>query len=655
MSPKETLLYRLTELMFEKQQIFLLLDELYEDEVIIPYVRNIQIDSPYQQLLFDGVLSQYNHQNEIVLSFTIEAYFHHLLAKVLQKDERYQSAENLCKLLLNNHLKGLKEGVANLLNSDIEIGNLNRLAEFIDLSEENYEILNIAISSVIESFKIIGIEKSLIEILNNSSNNDWRVLMQSILRIGNSQKNDLIVELAETLYSYYLLNNQKAIHVSVYLLRYFDINKALRICEFLDSIYENYSYINELDRYSFYNSYARYFSYIGDHKKSILLYNQSLEFISKSNFFTPHIEALLYNELGLAYFYSNDFENGMFYSKKGLEIREENYSEFKQLIATSTNNVGLSLNGLGRYDEALEYFIKCSNIGEKELGKFSLEFGIYQHNLGLTYFYKKEFSKAVELISKSYEIKKMNVGEINSDIAITSNVLGIAYFNQNDFENALVWLNKTLNTRISLFGNHHYSLDSTISYLREIYKIKGDYENSVYFSKALINNSKHIYTEVSEKTADAYCFLGDIHFENQDYTNAILNYKEYLNVLIKIYDYKNYELIYAYKSIAVSYDELKEYKLAIDYYKKSLELEKNQSQDIDQNEIADLNECIGDCYSKLKNGLKSIDYLLVSSEIKKDVLGLKDESTINTIEKVLYLAKQLNKENELPQWIKNIN
>ena len=105
----------------------------------------------------------------------------------------------------------------------------------------------------------------------------------------------------------------------------------------------------------------------------------------------------------------------------------------------------------------------------------------------------------------------------------------------------------------------------------------------------------------------------------------------------------------------MSYDELKEYKLAIDYYKKSLELEKNQSQDIDQNEIADLNECIGDCYSKLKNGLKSIDYLLVSSEIKKDVLGLKDESTINTIEKVLYLAKQLNKENELPQWIKNIN
>ena len=45
MSPKETLLYRLTELMLEKQQTFLLLDEFYKD--ISPFVRNIQIDSTY--------------------------------------------------------------------------------------------------------------------------------------------------------------------------------------------------------------------------------------------------------------------------------------------------------------------------------------------------------------------------------------------------------------------------------------------------------------------------------------------------------------------------------------------------------------------------------------------------------------------------------
>ena len=59
MKEKELLLFRLVELMFEKQQTFLLIDELYEDEVISPFIRNIQIDSPYQQLLFEGVISQF--------------------------------------------------------------------------------------------------------------------------------------------------------------------------------------------------------------------------------------------------------------------------------------------------------------------------------------------------------------------------------------------------------------------------------------------------------------------------------------------------------------------------------------------------------------------------------------------------------------------
>ena len=85
--------------MFEKQQTFVLLDELYEDEVISPFVRNIQIDSPYQQLLFDGVLSQYNHQNEIVVSFTIEAYFHHLLGLILNKNKDVETPKSLSNLL----------------------------------------------------------------------------------------------------------------------------------------------------------------------------------------------------------------------------------------------------------------------------------------------------------------------------------------------------------------------------------------------------------------------------------------------------------------------------------------------------------------------------------------------------------------------------
>ena len=56
MTNNHLLLYRLAELMLEKQQHILALDDLFEDEQIGAFVRSIQIDSPYQQLIFEGSL-----------------------------------------------------------------------------------------------------------------------------------------------------------------------------------------------------------------------------------------------------------------------------------------------------------------------------------------------------------------------------------------------------------------------------------------------------------------------------------------------------------------------------------------------------------------------------------------------------------------------
>ena len=180
MSKKETLLYRLTELIFEKQQTFLLLDELYEDEIISAYVRNIQIDSPYQQLLFDGVLSQYNHQNEIVVSFTIEAYFLHILANMLEKDTRYNSPESLITLLKENRLKGLPEAVSNLMSFDVEKENLERLTGFIDLTGMESITLDLCITPIIHMLKVNGEEKTIKVILEHTSENDWKVIAKII-------------------------------------------------------------------------------------------------------------------------------------------------------------------------------------------------------------------------------------------------------------------------------------------------------------------------------------------------------------------------------------------------------------------------------------------------------------------------------------------
>ena len=43
------LLYRLAERMLEQQKHILLVDELFDDDVIADFVKSIQIDSPYQK------------------------------------------------------------------------------------------------------------------------------------------------------------------------------------------------------------------------------------------------------------------------------------------------------------------------------------------------------------------------------------------------------------------------------------------------------------------------------------------------------------------------------------------------------------------------------------------------------------------------------
>lgn len=75
------LVYRLAELMLQQQQHALLVDVLFDDEQIGEFVKSIQIDSPYQQLLLDGVCTESIREEQLYVSFTTEGYFHYVLGK----------------------------------------------------------------------------------------------------------------------------------------------------------------------------------------------------------------------------------------------------------------------------------------------------------------------------------------------------------------------------------------------------------------------------------------------------------------------------------------------------------------------------------------------------------------------------------------------
>ena len=101
----------------------------------------------------------------------------------------------------------------------------------------------------------------------------------------------------------------------------------------------------------------------------------------------------------------------------------------------------------------------------------------------------------------------------------------------------------------------------------------------------------------------------------------------------------------SYNNIGNCNYELKLYLLAIDFFKKGFSTLKKGGFPFR----------IGKCYEALDNKELALDFFIQSAEIRRNdpEVGMEDETTKASIESAKRLAKELGKENELPEWMKN--
>ncbi len=107
MTQNHLLLYHLAELMLEHEQHILPVDLLFDDEQIGDFVKTIQIDSPYQQMLMEGVLTESVKDEKLFISFTVEGYFHYVLGEVISKLTEGKNGEALKQIVEKNVLNGV--------------------------------------------------------------------------------------------------------------------------------------------------------------------------------------------------------------------------------------------------------------------------------------------------------------------------------------------------------------------------------------------------------------------------------------------------------------------------------------------------------------------------------------------------------------------
>jgi hypothetical protein len=124
MTANHLLLHRLSEIMLEHELHILPVDLLFDDESIGDFVKSIQIDSPYQQMLLEGVLTESVRDEKLYVSFTVEGYYHYVLGEVIYEQSKNKDHTYFITLLDSNRLNGVKEGVEQCLIQDGYFGHM---------------------------------------------------------------------------------------------------------------------------------------------------------------------------------------------------------------------------------------------------------------------------------------------------------------------------------------------------------------------------------------------------------------------------------------------------------------------------------------------------------------------------------------------------
>jgi len=116
------LLYRLAELMLDQEQHILPVDLLFDDAQLGDFVKSIAIDSPYQQMLLEGVLTESVREEKLLVSFTVEGYFHHVLGEVLSSQYNELGMEDILVKLNKSEWTHLPVGISLMLVNLVQNG-----------------------------------------------------------------------------------------------------------------------------------------------------------------------------------------------------------------------------------------------------------------------------------------------------------------------------------------------------------------------------------------------------------------------------------------------------------------------------------------------------------------------------------------------------
>jgi len=619
----DEILLSLTALMLEKEKSVLLLDTLYDHPVLSAFVRDIQINNPFQHLLKKGILSQYFIDNEIVVSFTMEALFHYCLGLSIRNIEKYNDVEELLKLTQTNRLPGIKEALKYILWNDILQNEYARINYFMGKGEEYLESTSLPLA---QAFILYDIDEVLKNILGEYSDNEWRAIRSTIKELESAQEQFVKKELLIKIQKYINVNSIIECRIILDSLEYLELEIQLELLNKIIAYIATAENLGQYDKSILFNDIGVIFILKKDFEKS-LEYHLKAMAIQEKVLGKEHFEtSTSYNNIGHAYCEKGDYEKALEYHFKALEIIEQILGKEHPHTARSYNNIGSVYNFLGNYEKALEYHYKSLAIKEKVLGKEHPGIAYSYLNLGGVYDKKGDYGKALEYLHKSLEIRKKVLGKEHPETATSINNIGHTYSKKGDYGKAMEYYLKSLGTWKKVLGKEHPLTTTSYNNIGHLYSKKGDYGKALeYYFKSLAIREKVLGKEHPD-TAVSYYNIGSVYNDLGNYEKALEYHLKALAIEEKVLGKEHLDTATSYNNIGLVYSKKGDYGKALENHFKALEIrEKVLGKEHPLTAHSFIN--IGYIYRSKGDYGKALEYYHKSLEIKEKVLGKEHPDT----------------------------
>ena len=633
-------LKNLSQALLEREQLQLSLDELFDHPLLGIAVKNIQIDSPHQQLLRKGIISQYFIDDSLQVSFTMEAALYYIAALDV-------NTEKLPSLPFEKFM--WKEVARSFAWQCVASGQSMALYDWIDNESIPVEIL---VKGLSESLILNGARSTLQQLLVTPTARDYGILDKAFDLLAENRPGEKEQRATELLSELLLHPDPQGRELKIRLMS--DAGKAIADKAF-NEMNEDSSNFSSQELLG----WAKYLSRFGRHRNAEIAINKAVKlsaeefcdasegifeeriFVARSlGKFRESLELIeewerillnngslselrnanLASSRGKAFEHLAQYTVAIRYYSMAMEIFESRFGLHKIETIDSFLDVGDVANHLGNYDDALNIYIQCSNRFQRVFGESHPNVASTLMRIGDIWQTKGQYDKALEFFESALKINIDYYGESHPNVASIITRIGDVRNTKGQYDMALEFFESALKINIDYYGESHPNVASTLTRIGDVWNTKGQYDKALEYFEKDLKISIDYYGESHPNVASTLMRIGDIWQTKGQYDEALEYFEKDLKISIDYYGESHPNVASTLTRIGDVWNTKGQYDKALEYFESVLKINIDYYGESHPNVASTLTR-IGDVWNTKGQYEKALEYFEKDLKISIDYYG----------------------------------